>query len=293
MPMGMARAVGRFLGWVAGSAVRYRRVEVLEALARSLPETTPDRRRQIASHMYRNLGLNVVENLRLAYGSADDLLDAAEADDFEILRGVLAAGRGALILTGHIGNWELAGFSLRRHGFPVSVVTREMKGAALEAYVTRMRERYDIHLIPRQNAYRACRKALQDNRVVVFMLDQNMIRTQGVFVDFFGRPACTTPGLAHLSAAAGTPVVPAFCFRTADGVIRMKVRPPLDPPRGRDKETIREATARYTHILEEVIRGHPDQWIWIHRRWRTQAPAYGGEDRPAGFETAAAPRDLE
>ena len=278
---------------MAGSVVRYRRVEVHEALALSLPETTPDRRREIAFRMYRNLGLNVLENLRLAYGSADELLVAAEPNDFEILRDVLAAGKGALILTGHIGNWELAGFSLRRHGFPVSVVTKEFKGAALEDYVTRMRERYDIHLIPRQNAYRTCRRVLQDNGVVVFMLDQNMIHAEGVFVDFFGRPACTTPGLAHLSAAAGTPVVPAFCLRTDAGGIRMKVCPPLDPPGGRDKETIREATGTYTRFLEDVIREHPDQWTWIHRRWRTRAPAYSGEDPQARFETAAAPREHE
>jgi len=235
-----------------------------------------------------------VENLRLAYGSADDLLDAAAPGDFEILRDVLRGGKGALLLTGHIGNWELAGFSLRRHGFPVSVVTKELKGAALEDYVTRMRERYDIHLIPRQNAYRTCRRVLQDNGVVVFMLDQNMIRTEGVFVDFFGRPACTTPGLAHLSAASGAPVIPAFCFRASDGGIRMNVCPPIDPPPGRDKDTVHEATSAYTRILEDVIREHPDQWIWIHRRWRTRAPEYSGEGPRAQFETLAPPpRDHE
>jgi KDO2-lipid IV(A) lauroyltransferase len=108
------------------------------------------------------------------------------------------------------------------------------------------------------------------------MLDQNMTRTEGVFVDFFGRPACTTPGLAYLAAQSQAPVVPIFLLRNPDHRHTFRVLPVIDPPPDRQPDTMREYTQRYTAVLEGVIREHPDQWIWIHRRWRTQ-PASGSD----------------
>jgi KDO2-lipid IV(A) lauroyltransferase len=202
---------------------------------------------------------------------------------------ILAHGKGVLILSGHVGNWELFGFKARRMGYPVHVIVKEIKGRAVDDMTVRLRERFDIGLIPRQNSYRSCVRALRDNAMIAFMLDQNMIRDEGVFVDFFDRPACTSAGLAHLSALSGIPVVPVFCFREADGSHRFRAYPAIDPPAGRDEETIREATQAYTRRIEDAIREHPDQWIWIHRRWRTRPLAYADAE-PQGPAPAAVPQ---
>ena len=132
--------------------------------------------------------------------------------------------------------------------------------------------------IPARNAYRASVRALKDNGLVGFMLDQNRPAEQGVFVDFFGKPASTTAGLALMSAQTGAPVVPAFIRRTPEGRHVVEARPFLEPPSDRQPETIRAFTAACTKIIEDEIRLRPEQWLWWHKRWKSRPE---GEAAPA------------
>lgn len=113
--------------------------------------------------------------------------------------------------------------------------------------------------------------ALKRGEIVAIVLDQNTKRDYGIFVDFMGRPACTSPGLAILAAQTGTPVYPFYATRAPDGSHDVTMMPPLDPPTDKSREAMHDATQRYTKVLEDIIREHPENWMWLHKRWRTQA----------------------
>lgn len=264
-----ALAVGRGLGWVYGSVIRYHRRDAVEALKRAFPQKTQAEILDIVRKMYANLGMNLAEVLRLGKVTDEFLREAIEIEGEEHARAALLRKRGAVILTGHLGNWDLLASIVPRLGYPLTVISKDIKNKGLNEFWMNIRQRFGVKFVPAHHSYRACLAALRKNELIGFILDQNMIKTEGVFVDFFGKPACTTPGLAYMSAQSGAPVVPVFMIRRENGRHLVKALPPLDPPPNREPETIREFTQRYTKIIEDVIRQYPDQWIWIHRRWKT------------------------
>jgi Kdo2-lipid IVA lauroyltransferase/acyltransferase len=277
LPLGVALAMGRGLGWIYGSVIRYHRQDAMGALTRSFPGKTPCEIRGIVRRMYANLGMNLVEVLRLGQMTDEFLRANIDIEGEGFAREALARNKGVVILTGHVGNWDLLCTVVPRLGYPLTVISKDIKSERLNEFWMNLRQRFGVKFVPAHNSYRACLTALKKNELIGFILDQNMIRTEGIFVDFFGRPACTTPGMAYMSAQSGAPVVPVFMLRRENGRHLVKVLPLIDPPPNREPEVIREFTQRYTKIIEETIRQCPDQWIWIHRRWRTAPP-------PSGFE---------
>lgn len=284
LPLRAALAVGRVLGWIFGSVIRYHRRDAVDALRRSLPEKTEPERRVIVKRMYRNLGMNVVEELRMARVTDAYLRDYITWEGDHHARDVLAAGKGLLVLSAHMGNWDVL-CTIAPHFFrPTTIITKNIKNPAVNQFWMQSRERFGLKFVPAHNSYRQCLTALRNNEIVGFVLDQNMIRTEGVFVDFFGRPACTTPGLAYMSAQSKAAVVPVFMVRQPGGRHLVKTFPPIPPPPDRKPETIRTYTQLYTRAIEDVVRQYPDQWIWIHRRWRTTLPV--GESLEAPQQSA-------
>ncbi|MBU4201134.1 MAG: lysophospholipid acyltransferase family protein [Verrucomicrobia bacterium] len=265
-----ALRMGRRLGWLLGTVCRYRRAEALETLQRCFPEKSATELRTVAEGMYANLGLYIVETMRMETLDREWLPRNVEVKGLDIVREVLARGKGAVMLSAHIGNFELPSLIAGYFGIPITVITKTIKPAALDEYWTTSRTRLGVKTVSRRGTFRACLAALKANEVLGFILDQNMKRKDGIFVEFFGRPACTSPGLAYLSAMAGSPVIPIFNIRQPNSNHCVEVMPALPPPPDRKPETIHQATQTYTAIIESVIRKHPDQWIWIHRRWRTQ-----------------------
>ena len=219
--------------------------------------------------MYANLGMNLVEVFRLGKVTDEFLRANIDIEGEEYAREALARNKGAVILTAHMGNWDLLCTVVPRLGYPLTVISKDIKNEGLNEFWMNIRQKFGVKFVPAHHSYRACLTALRKNELIGFILDQNMIRTEGVFVDFFGKPACTTPGMAYMSAQSGAPVVPVFMLRRENGRHLVKVLPLIDPPPNREPEVIREFTQRYTKIIEEMIRQYPDQWIWIHRRWRT------------------------
>jgi Kdo2-lipid IVA lauroyltransferase/acyltransferase len=272
LPLGAALALGRALGWVYGSVIRYHRQDAIDALTRSFPQKSQAEILTIVRQMYANLGMNLVEVLRLGKVSDEFLRESIQVEGEEHGRSALLRNKGAVILTGHLGNWDLLASIVPRLGYPLTVISKDIKNKGLNEFWMRIRQRFGVKFVPAHNSYRACLTTLKKNELIGFILDQNMINTEGVFVDFFGKPACTTPGLAYMSAQSGAPVVPAFMIRRDNGRHLVKVLPPLDPPPNREPETIREFTQRYTKIIEDIVRQYPEQWIWIHRRWKTVPP---------------------
>lgn len=266
-----ALRLGRGLGWIYGTVLRYHRADAFDALRRAFPEKAPDEIAGIVRRMYANLGMNLVELCRLSR-DAEFQLTRHVFHGRDIVQRALERGRGVLILTAHLGNWDLLCTLTPRLGFPLTVITKTMRNAEVHEYWIRLREQFGVRFVPAHNSYRRCLQALKRNEVVGFILDQNMIDKEGVFVEFFGRPACTSPGLAFMAAQSGAPVVPVFIVRQPDGSHHITAQPLLEPPTDREPATIRAATQLYTRVIEDAIRRQPDQWIWIHRRWKTRPP---------------------
>ena len=281
LPARWAQALGRGAGWVLAHGMRLRRTYVLEVLARSFPEKTPDEHREIYAAMCRHQALNLVEILRFAGGREEEIRARIEVSGEEVVKQALERGKGVLVLIAHFGNYDLMGlFASRLLGYPVTIITKTLKNQRLNELWWELRQKAGLKTLPSHNAYRACVRALRRNELVGFMLDQNRPSGQGVFVDFFGKPASTTPGLAMMSAQTGAPVVPVFMRRMPDGRHVLEARPVIEPPPDRKEETLRACTAAYTKIIEDEIRRDPAQWMWLHKRWKSR-PANEAESAPA------------
>jgi len=277
LPHSAALALGRRLGWVFGSVVRHHRADALDALRRAFPDHSEDAVRKILRDMYSNLGMSMVEAVRLPYQHREYKDRYIEWMGMGNLHAARERGKGVLVLSAHLDNWELLlMLAPEALGAKTSVIAKEIKTKLGQQYMDRNRRLFGTEMLPAKNSYRQCLKALRNNEIVVFVLDQNMIRREGEFVDFFGRPACTTLGLAHLAARTGAPIVPVFPRRLPGGYHQVDILPALDPPSCADKQELIAATQEYTRLIEEAIRAAPDQWIWIHRRWKT--PPEPGED---------------
>jgi KDO2-lipid IV(A) lauroyltransferase len=277
-----ALRLGRGLGWIYGSVIRHRRSEALTALSRSFPDWSENERQRILKAMYRNFAVNYVEIMRLAGGADDDLRELVVIEGEEIVQDVLRRGKGALVLTAHLGNFDLLAMFTAQRGYPLTIISKEIKNPALNDLWMRLRERYGVKIVLSHNSMRACFKALKGNGLLGFILDQNRPHDQGIFVTFFDRPACTTPGLAFISAVTQAPVLPVFIHRTDDGRHHVRVLPAIEPPADREEETLRSATQQYTTIIEQEVRRHPDQWTWVHRRWKTRPKPGDKIAMPAG-----------
>ena len=192
------------------------------------------------------------------------------------LRGVLERHGRALILTAHLGNWELLTLAPALTGYPLTVVVRALDSPALGAWADRLRRTAGVEVIDKREALRPVLGALRRGRLVGVLLDQNASRREGVFVPFFGRPASTSRAMAVLALRTRTPVIPAFTRRLAPGSHQITIQPPLPLPAAADEDAVKDLTAACTAAIEAAVRATPGQWLWAHDRWRTRPP---GETR--------------
>jgi len=268
--MGLAR----HWGWIMAHVIRFRRTYVLDTLARCLPEKSNSERRRIYNEMCTHQAMNIMELMRFAGGKDAELGARLEVQGEEYVKKALEREKGVLILIAHFGNYDLMGlYASKLFSYPLTIITKTLKDAKLNELWREMRQKAGVNALPSHNVYRPCLRALRKNELVGFMLDQNRPTDQGIYVDFFGRLASTTPGLAFMSAQSGAPVVPTFMHRMPDGRHVQEVLPAIEPPPDRKEETILAYTEKYTQIIEEQVRRYPAQWLWLHKRWK---------HRPAG-----------
>jgi KDO2-lipid IV(A) lauroyltransferase len=273
MPLGLALAIGRGLGTLTGSILRLRRGVVVGQLEACFPEKPRREIERLASRVYRNQGMNLVEQLRIMVKGLEDVEGRVEIRGQENVDKILGDNKAALILMAHVGNWEIAGYTTRMTNRTTTVVVKVMRNPKVQEYVLKTRERMNVRIIPHKGGFRDCLRALDRGDLLAIVLDQNRPTDEGVFVDFFGRPACTSPGLAVISYKTQLPVYPVFFTRREnhrDHILH--ALPPIEPPPGRKMDSTKEYTARYTRVIEEMIRAYPDQWLWMHKRWKTRMP---------------------
>ncbi|MDT8390127.1 MAG: lysophospholipid acyltransferase family protein [Lentisphaeria bacterium] len=275
LPEPVARLMGRVLGFVAYRVARFRVKTVRSQLAMAFPELDASARLKIEKDFYRHLGLTAVEILRIKYLTDGQISERVRYHGGENFQEALNGGKGVFILNAHMGNWEMAIANFASRGYDTHVVVKEINGKVGQHLAVSMREKHGVVLIARRHSIREIFTVIRNNGGVGFVLDQNMTADEGVFVDFFGQPACTMPGLAIMASRMDTPVIPMSCHRDEKGIHHVEFFPPVpwEEPEGFSRdEVIRHNTQRYTKILEDIIRRHPEQWLWIHKRWRTQPP---------------------
>lgn len=288
LPLWLAMGIGSGAGRLAGAVMRKRTRLAGEALRLSFPEASPEAIRGILRDMYRHFGFVAVECLRSISKQQVEFEHQVEWEGLENVPRDENGYRPCLVLTGHIGNWELLGLAAGRLGVTINAVVRSFKDREFEQFWNESREKvFGLSLLTAANSFRACLKALRRGEMVTVLLDQHAIPREGLVVDFFGRPASTHPGLALLAAHTQLPVVPAFMERRAPGRHTAHVLPAVPPPPDSSFESIREATQQYTRIIEDFVREHPAQWIWPHGRWKVkeggaQTVQPGGAGLPAG-----------
>jgi len=240
-------------------------------LRRAFPEKSEGEIVRIVQSVYRNMGIVAAEFFDIPRLTKKNIAALVEAEGVENCEKALAKGRGVLLFSAHFGNWELEAAAAALLIKPAVVIYRILDSPLLEHLVLRVRSATGNVLLPKDHAMRAMLRTLKQNGIVGILIDQNMAWYEGVFVDYFGRPACTTDGLALLALHTEAPVLPAYMVRLPDGRYRLVFGPEVEVIRTGDRDAdVLANTQRFTKVIEQIVRRYPDQWLWVHQRWKTQ-----------------------
>jgi Kdo2-lipid IVA lauroyltransferase/acyltransferase len=266
LPRSLAEPTARLLAAGLDFALpKLRRVARIN-LAFAMPELGADSRERVIDGVFRSIARILVSvakfpgirrggvNRWIRYEGLEHYLRAKEK------------GRGILVATAHLGNWELSAFTHALMTEPMGVLVRPLDNPKIDSWLEKRRALSGNTVIVKRDAARLVLRALRDNRAVGMLIDQNTLASEGVFVNFFGKPACAASGFVRLAAHSGAAVIPGFAFwneRERGYVLRFYPEIPMSG--------VEQADAQAIHsFLETVIREYPDQWLWIHRRWKTQ-----------------------
>lgn len=270
-PLAVARGLARGYAQVLGLAVpRLRRV-AMRNLALAMPEGTQSERRRIVDGVFDSIARQLLCFAKFPQIDRDSVSRWVRFDGCEHFEEARQGGRGVLLATAHLGNWELGALAHALHGDPIQAVVRPLDNPWIDRLVTRRRAACGNRVIEKHGAPRAVFKALAANRTIGILVDQNSTLDQGVFVDFFGIPACTGTGFARIAARSGAAVIPAFALWSEEEQLHVvRYYPPVEMTGSAEEDT-----ARLQKRLETIVRQVPDQWLWIHRRWKTRPPGEG------------------
>ncbi len=271
LPETPALALGRFLGQAAFHIDREHRKVALQNLDLAFGrEKSKEELKAIARKTFENLGMTAVEFFRIPKIDIEAFRTKVTIEGLEHVHRLLDnKNNGVLLLLAHLGNWELMGLLPKIVGIPISVIARPVKkNRWVNRRVSEIREGAGLEVIMTEKASRRVLQALHQKRFVGILIDQRAKRSEGVWVDFFGKKAPTTPSLAVLSMRTGAPVLPVFMVREGFERHRVLIQEPLEMIDSGDvKGDVETNTQRINHTLESVIRRYPDQWFWVHRRW--------------------------
>jgi KDO2-lipid IV(A) lauroyltransferase len=273
VPLAALRRIGRGLGWFAWRALGARRSVVVENISRSFPEAPAERVNEIGLESYEQYGVALMEFAGFRALSRRKIECMVAAEGFEHIDAALARGRGAVLFSGHFGNWELLGALVAGRGYPLHVTDTNHSNELTHRVITGMRVRQGMSVIAPDEPSSRITALLAENKIVSYLADQDA-RRDGIFVDFLGRPASTVRGPAIFAIRKGCPIVPIFMIREGTDRHRAVAEPPIWPdPSLKGREAVRDLTQRYTMVLETYVRAHPGQYFWMHRRWKTKPAA--------------------
>jgi KDO2-lipid IV(A) lauroyltransferase len=271
--LGLGRALGRVLADLDPRHVAI----AAENLRQAFPHWDEPRRLRTARAVYAHFGQTLLDILWMADQPRERLLGLIVEDGRENADHVRAAGRGVVYVTAHFGNWEFYGVAWAWLGQPVGVVARPLDNPALDARLTTFRTRSGNTVISKRRALQDILRLLRQGAGVAILVDQNVQEQDGIFVEFFGRPAATTTVAAALAVKTGCALLPVHCEALPDGRYKFVYGRPLEwTTTGNRQDDIARLTQALTTVIEGWVRERPEQWLWMHRRWKTQ-PRSGAE----------------
>jgi len=272
LPRPLARAVGISLGRIFYLLhFRLRRVG-MRNLALAFPEKSAAERARILRGEFTSLGRQLAELCQFPRYTRENVEQVVVYDGFENYERARARGKGVLFLTAHFGGWELSAFAHSLHGHWMHIVMRPMDNVYLNRLILQYRTMHGNKTVDKDDFVRGLLSAMKAGEVVGILMDTNMTPPQGVFVDFFGIPACTASGLARIALRTDAAVIPGFTiWDSALGKYRLRFDPAVELVRTGELEAdIVANTQKFTKIIEEYVRKYPEQWLWVHRRWKTR-----------------------
>src|ERR1035437_7365162 len=274
----LPRATARFVGAVFASAAYKIRTPLRRAamfnLRMAFPEWDDAERRRVIHGMIQQVGWMAGEFSQFPKYTREKIERIVVVEGFENFDAARRRGKGVLFRTGHMSAWELAPFAQALYGYPLHFLVRPIDNPRVDELVTRYRCLSGNLPIEKNQSARAVLKVLAAGGTVGILADHNTLLAEGVFVDFFGIPACTTAGLARFALHTDAAVVPGFLhWDAALRKYRLCFEPAVKLTRSGDDATdIRENTQRFTRVFENYVRRYPDQWLWLHRRWNERPP---------------------
>ncbi len=275
---GGAAALGSGLGKLGYFPFRFRRALVEKHLRMAFPEHDDAWIRRVARAAYAHLGREAIATIRLARMSREDVVRRTKVRGFDELQAALQRGRGLVLVTGHVGNHEIGAAALAARGIPLDVVAQRQANPLFDAALIESRERLGLSVIDRFQAIRLGIKTLRQGRVLGFAADQNAGKA-GAFVPFFGRPASTHRGPALFAVKTGAPLFLGSALRIGHAYDIQVEEIEVDRT-GEPDDVVYRLTLAFTQRLEEVVRANPEQYLWLHRRWKTRPP----EEPPRGVQ---------
>jgi len=278
LPRPLARAIGIGLAWVIYFLhVRLRQVG-MRNLAMAFPEKSEAERARILLGEFTSLGRQLAEVCHFPDYTPENIDDIVVFDGFENYEQAQARGRGILLFAGHFGGWELSSFVLSMRGHWMYVLMRGMDNKYLGELILRYRTMHGNKAVDKDDFVRGLLSAMKGGEVVGLLMDTNMTPPQGIFVNFFGIPACTAAGPARIALRTDAAVVPTFTIWDSKlGKYRLRFDPAVELVRTGDLEAdIKANTQKFTSVIEDYVRKYPVQWLWVHRRWKTRPPGEQG-----------------
>lgn len=271
LPLALSRLIGRNLGSIAYRLLKRHRTTALENLERAFGNTmTFAEREKIARTTFRNLGIMFFEFTKIPWLSEKSIGRLVDFKGLEKIDRALEKGKGVLLITAHYGNWELLHAALGYRGYRLELVVRKSDSPVMEEAIRWVRTSPGTSIIYKVKAMLPLVRRLNANAAAMILIDQNTIESDGVFVDFFGVPACTNKGPALLAQKTLSPVLPVFISRNGSRHT-VEVWDEIELAASGDREQDAEAnTIAFTRAVEEAIRMRPDHWFWVHRRWKTR-----------------------
>jgi len=271
LPLSWARRIGSGVARLGYKPLGIRRDVVVRQIAGAFPDLDDREVRRLARAAYGHLGRVVVETAVLPSLGREGVLALFEGEEgFDAVERVVAEGRGVVLITGHFGNWELAGAYVAARGIPIEVIARRLNNPLADAYVTRTREGAGMRVVYDAEAVRRTPRALREGHAVAFVADQGVLGLASTFVPFFGRPAKTPRGAAVFALRFDVPAFFVAAVLEPSGRYRCVVTPIPVRDTGDREADVDAMVGAHTAVLEDWVRRYPAQYFWHHRRWRRQ-----------------------
>jgi len=278
VPLGMALAFGRGIGRLAPWLAPHHYRNVCRDIGLAFPEKTSREVTQLARRFYRRIGESVVEFVRLPYLSGEEIERQSIIEGTEYMDAALEKGKGVILLTAHLGNWEMLAAVVGLRAYKITAIIRPQADDTLTTLFNRIREAHGLKVVPLTDV-RTCLRVLKQNECLGIVGDVNA-NNPGAFVQFLGRPAATFTGAAHLAMTTGAEILSIFDERLPDGRHSIRVGPPIPLVKTGDQQRdLLLNTIRTQYVLQQEIRRRPHDWFWMLYRWKTRPETIPNPER--------------